>query len=130
MYNNGDKAKQHTPFNSSVYSPLNKCDFIPDCAYELPSKSTVFPNGFSVDVYRSDNNKHFRAVLFDKYNMPIAGILYERKGKVIYGEVAEGFRKQGLYKHLRLIAGMLSNVNLWSEYQSEALLERAFHKQQ
>ena len=128
MYNNGSKAKQHIPFNRSVYSACNACNFIPNCAYEKEYMIERMPNGIVLRIYQSDNGKHRRAVL---YKTPqdmtgFAGLLYEVKtGRVVYGEVNPADRGQGMYKQLKALVHILTKVKLWSDYQSNDLLTAA-----
>lgn len=127
-YNNGAKAKQHIPFNRSVYSACNKCTFIPNCAYEKEHTVERMPNGIVMRIYESDNGKYRRAVL---YKTPhdftgFAGMLYESKtGRIVYGEVNPADRAQGNYKQLKALVHILTKVKLWSDYQSDDLLAAA-----
>lgn len=127
-FNNGDKAKQHIPFNRSVYSELNKCSFVPNCAYEKEYINEVFPNGLRVCIYQSDSGQHMRAVLFKntKVLTGFCGLLFEVKtGRIVYGECNPADRGKGMYKQLRAIVPLLTKVKLWSDFQSDDLLKAA-----
>ena len=128
-FNNGDKAKQHIPFNRSVYSGLNKCLFVPNCAYEVEYINEVFPNGSRVCIYKSDNGQYMRAVHFPNTKVLTgnAGILFEVKtGRIVWCEVNPADRKKGIYKQLRAIVPLLTKVKLWSDFHSYDML-KAMH---
>jgi hypothetical protein len=127
-FNNGDKAKQHYVFDRSVYSGLNKCTFVPNCAFEREYINEVFPNGLRVCIYQSDSGQHMRAVLFKntKVLTGFCGLLFEVKtGRIVYGECNPADRGQGNYKQLRAIVPLLTKVKLWSDFQSAELLKAA-----
>lgn len=122
-YNNGTKAKQHKPFDSSVFAAINECNFIPDCAYEkIKEKHNM--SYCKIECFISDNGKYVRCRIVDDKQGGICGIIYNKKtGLVLYGETREDYRKQGLYKQLKAFIYTTYNVRLWSQYQSKYLLK-------
>lgn len=122
MFNNGEKAKHHKPFDSSVYAGLNECNFIPDCAYEKIKDKHNMPCCI-IECFISDNGKYIRCRIVDDKQGGICGIIYNKKtGLVLYGETKEEYRKKGLYKQLKAFICVTYKVKLWSQYQSDDLL--------
>lgn len=124
-YNNGDKCKQHTPFNRTVYSGQSKCNFVPNCAYEKEYMCDVMPNGIMYKVYISDNGQHMRAVLFKntKLMTGFCGLLFEVKtGRIVYGETNPSDRGKGNYRQLKALIRITTKARLWSDFQSADLL--------
>lgn len=127
-YNNGDKCKQHNPFNRSVYSGQSKCNFVPNCAYEKEHMSDVMPNGMVYKVYISDNGQYMRAVLFKNTQVltGFCGLLFEVKtGRIVYGETNPADRGKGNYKQLKALTHVTTKACLWSDFQSAELLKAA-----
>jgi hypothetical protein len=99
--------------NSSVMAKINHCFFIPNCAYELAHYGETMPNGLRVQVYKADTGKHFRAVLLggEPSPLPLAGILYDKQGVIIYKESLEGHADD--LHALQWIAGNLLGKKLY-----------------
>lgn len=121
-HNNGSKAKQYKPFNSSIYAAINECNFIPDCAYEKLKDKHNMPDCI-IECFISDNKKYVRCRIVDDKQTGICGIIYNKKtGLVLYGETKEEHRKKGLYKQLKAFISVTYKVTVWSQYQSDDLL--------
>lgn len=121
-YKNGLKAKQYEPFNSSIYAAINECNFIPDCAYEKIKDRHNMPYCI-IECFISDNGKYIRCRIVDDKQIGICGIIYNKQsGLVLYGETKEEYRKKGLYKQLKALIYKTYKVRLWSQYQSDDLL--------
>ena len=121
-YNNGTKAKHHKPFDSSIYAAINECNFVPDCAYEKIKDRHNMPY-CTIECFISDNGKYVRCRIVDDKQIGICGIIYNKKtGLVLYGETKEEHRKKGLYKQLKAFICATYKVKLWSQYQSDDLL--------
>lgn len=128
MYNDNSKAKQHNPYNRSVYSGQSKCNFIPNCAYEKEHISDIMPNGIAYKVYISDNGQYMRAVLFKntKVMTGFCGLLFEVKsGRIVYVETNPADRGKGNYKQLMALTYLAIGKRLWSDFQSNDLLKVA-----
>jgi len=125
MFNNGEKAKVHKPFDHSVYAPPNECNFMPDCAYEkIKDKHNL--SCCVIECFISDNGKYVRCRIVDDKQIGICGIIYNKKtGLVLYGETKKEHRKKGLYKQLKAFICATYKVKLWSQYQSDDLLYMA-----
>lgn len=113
----------HTPFNSSIYAPINKCSFIPNTAFEQISFVDYLDNGQCIRLYISDNKQYSRAVLFNSKTDKegICGILINNKtSEIIYCETISTHRDKGLYKQLRAYM-CVHGYKLWSVFHSEAM---------
>lgn len=127
-YNDNSKAKQHTPYNRSVYSGMNKCNCIPNTAYEVEYINELLPNGGRFCIYKSDSNQYMRAVYFpnNKVLTGCAGILFNSKsGEILWGEVSPSYRRAGIYKQLKTMVYLQTSIKLWSQFQTNALLNAA-----
>lgn len=99
--------------DSSVMAKINHCFFIPNCAYEKAHYGETMPNGLRVQIYKSDTGKHYRAVLLggEPLPSPIAGILYDVQGVIIYKEATEGHASD--LQALQWLAGSLLGKKLF-----------------
>lgn len=125
MYNDNSKAKVHNTFNRSVYHRVNKCNFIPNCAYETEHKKEVFPNGSYVTIYKSDNGHYMRAVYWpcSAAVTGIAGILFNAKtGEIVWCEVNPCDRNKGIYKQLRAVVPLMIKIKLWSQHHTDLMI--------
>lgn len=128
MYNDNSKAKVHIPFNRSVYSGINKCNCIPNTAFELLHIEDMLPNGGRFCIYQSDSGQYMRAVYYpnNKVTTGCAGVLFNSKtGEVLWGEVNPANRKQGIYKQLKTMVFIYTKRKLWSQFQTDDLLNAA-----
>jgi hypothetical protein len=126
VYNDGSKCKAHNVYNRSVYSGINKCNFIPDCSFETLYSTETMPNGMRLELYLTDNKKHMRAVLYKTVRnfTGCAGILYNIKtGLIIYCEVNPSDRKCGMFKQLKALIYIRTNASLWYDNASELMRE-------
>lgn len=125
-YNNGEKAKQHIPFNRSVYSGVNKCNCIPNTAYEVEYITEVLPNNGRFCIYKSDSGQYMRAVYFpnNKVLTGCAGILFNSKtGEILWCEVNPANRKKGIFKQLKTMVHLYVGKPLWYQHASELMRE-------
>lgn len=128
IYNNGSKCKKHIPYNRSIYSGINKCNCIPNTAYELEYINEVLPNNGRFCIFKSDSKQYMRAVYFpsSKVITGCAGILFNSKtGEILWGEVNPANRKQGIYKQLKTMIYMQTGIKLWSQFQTDELKKAA-----
>jgi hypothetical protein len=88
-------------YDESVYAPINKCQFIPDCAYERLLQVLKFPCAI-VRVFESDSGRHRRFVAFSLDGAGLAGILTDKWGAVY--EEASPEAPQGTLEAIRALA--------------------------
>lgn len=114
--------KEHTPFNRSVYSPINKCNFIPSCAFELLEYKERYPDGLTLNIYASDNGQYKRAVMFKAGMAAICGfvgIVWNSKTKeIMWQETNPADRGKGFARMLRHVIGVHIKAPLWAQYMT------------
>ena len=112
--------KEHTPFNRSVYSPINACGFIPNCAFEVLEHLERYPNGLTLNIYASDNKQYKRAVMFKSGMNGICGfvgIVWNTKTKeIMWQETNPADRRKGFARMLRHIVGVHIKAQLWAQH--------------
>ena len=96
--------KDHKTFDSSVYAPINKCMFIPNCAFENEVTSETI-NGFKFEVFKSDNRAYIRGVISDELTgAGICGVLVNLKtSEIVWQECAQSERGKGYTRSLRCL---------------------------
>lgn len=113
-----NSKRTHTPFNSTVFAPLNKCSFIPNTAFEYITHIDKLDNGQTVRMFTSDNRQYSRLVLFNA-NAGICGILINNgTHEIVYCETKQEYQNNGIYKQLRAYAVLLG-FKLWSVHHNE-----------
>lgn len=112
--------KEHYTFNRSVYSPMNKCNFIPNCAFEVLEHTERYPNGFTLNIYVSDNGHYKRAVMFKAGMSAICGfvgIVWNSKTKeILWQEANPADRGKGYARMLRHVIGVHIKAKLWAQH--------------
>lgn len=112
--------KEHTPFNRSVYSPINACGFIPNCAFEVLEHKERYPNGLTLNIYASDNKQYKRAVMFKAGMNGICGfvgIVWNTKTKeIMWQETNPADRRKGFARMLRHVIGVHIKAQLWAQH--------------
>lgn len=112
--------KEHNPFNRSVYSPINKCNFIPNCAFELLEYTERYPNGLTLNIYISDSGQYKRAVMFKAGMAAICGfvgIVWNSKTKeIMWQETNPADRGKGYARMLRHVIGVHIKAQLWAQH--------------
>ena len=112
--------KEHYTFNRSVYSPINKCNFIPNCAFEVLEHIERYPDGLTLNIYASDNGQYKRAVMFKAGMAAICGfigIVWNSKTKeIMWQETNPADRGKGFARMLRHIVGVHIKTPLWAQH--------------
>lgn len=128
MYNDKSKTKNHNAFNRSVYFAINKCNFIPNCAYEKDYMIERLPNGGVVRIYISDNGQYMRSVYYktSKCVVGCCGFLFNSNtGEIVWGETNPADRGKSIYKQLKAITTLLTKKRFYSQFQTNDLLKAA-----
>ena len=128
MFNDNSKAKQHEVFNRSIYFAINKCTFIPNCAYEKDYLIERLPNGGIVRIYITDNGRYMRSVYFKttKCIVGCCGFLFNSKtAEIIWAETNPADRNKSIYKQLKAVTTLLTKKRFFSQFQSDDLLKAA-----
>lgn len=112
--------KEHNTFNRSVYSPINKCNFIPNCAFEVLEHIERYPDGLTLNIYISDSGHYKRAVMFKAGMSAICGfvgIVWNSKTKeIMWQEVNPADRGKGYARMLRHVIGGHIKAQLWAQH--------------
>jgi hypothetical protein len=125
--------KEHTPFNRSVYSPMNKCGFIPNCAFEVLEHTERYPDGLTLNIYASDTGQYKRAVMF-KAGMSatcgFVGVVWNTKTKeILWQETNPADQGKGYARMLRHVVGVHINAQLWAQHLTTEGMASHGHKQ-
>ena len=112
--------KEHNTFNRSVYSPMNDCNFIPNCAFEVLEHLERYPNGLTLNIYASDNGHYKRGVMFKSGMNGICGfigIVWNTKTKeIMWQETNPADRRKGFARMLRHVIGVHIKAQLWAQH--------------
>jgi hypothetical protein len=79
--------------DSSVMAPINKCFFVPYASYENPHYGETTPDGKRLSIFKASRGGHYRAIVQSSDLVPLAGVIYNAQGGIVYKEAADGQEK-------------------------------------